>query len=129
MPRYRRDIGDDIDDFFGAEEAARIRAEREENRKEIERRNAEAAEHEAIYQAAREKRRNELTAEGTRRHLWREYDAANVEPPIVDGEGNPTCSLSLLLSLGWTIMPMTFDRPKLLKPVREMIGQQHTEGS
>lgn len=35
--------------------------------------------------------------------LVEQYRAAGVDPPAVDAQGVPTCSLSLLLSTGWRV--------------------------
>lgn len=39
-----------------------------------------------------------------------EYERAGVAPPITDDDGNPTVSLTLLLSFGWRIEQVGEDR-------------------
>lgn len=71
---------------------------------------------EADIQIAKEKRQKEFQDHVTRSVIWREYDVAQVEPPSLNGEGNPTCSLSLLLKLGWTLEPLGMGRHALIRP-------------
>lgn len=111
-PRRRRDI-DDFDNLFDRDEAERRRAERAAL---IEAGRQRAADVEAIDAAAKERAR-QFTLSSNARNVLREYTAAGVAPLIVDGDGVPTCTLSLLLRLGWTVEGRS-DGPVLVQPPR-----------
>lgn len=95
MPRYS------LDEFnlFEREEAARLMARREELRAQIE---VERAKEEELATARRARAADDAIA-ANKRLLLRQYEAAGVAPPSVDGDGYPTCSLPMLFSLGWSV--------------------------
>lgn len=99
MPRNYYSQTSYDDDLFDAEEAAARRRKREE----LLAANAEIAAAEAREEATRRRLIAERAIEANRRQVLREYEAAGVEPLAVDASGAPTTSLSLLLSLGWTV--------------------------
>lgn len=55
------------------------------------------------------------TKSSNEQQLLAQYREAGVEPPLVNAEGIPTVSLTLLLSMGWTIGDYLGER-KLLRP-------------
>ena len=111
-PRRRRDI-DDFDNLFDRDEAERRRAERAAL---IEAGRQRSVEIEAIEAAAKERAR-QFTLASNARNVLREYAAAGVAPPLIDAEGVPTCTLGLLLRLGWTVEGRS-DGPVLVGPPR-----------
>ena len=96
--RPRRDV-DDLDNLFDREEAERRRQDRAAM---IESGKAMQAAIDAQEAAAR-LRAKEGMLRATDIAILREYQHAGVEPIKVRGDGVPTCSLSLLLRLGWRI--------------------------
>lgn len=113
MTRIRRDI-DDLDDSLFEAEAAKERREVNAHRRDTaDRRQAML---EAQDAAIRESARRH-TLENNRRQVLSEYASAGAAPPCVDGDGTPTCSLSLLLKMGWTF-EYEMDGAKYLAPPR-----------
>lgn len=86
-------------DFFDHQDAedrrARVAA--------AEARNAEVREQEAGAEAARRESSKIFSMRANAALLVEQYLAAGVEPPAVDARGVPTCSLSLLLAVGWRV--------------------------
>jgi hypothetical protein len=64
---------------------------------------AALAEHDAAAAAERKRKADDLTKRANGTVALAEYRAAGVESPSVDGDGAPRVSLSLLLSIGWTV--------------------------
>lgn len=111
--RRRRDIHDDLDEsLFDQEEAEARRIEREQRRARAEEQGRERAAEDAAIAARAAKFRDETNA----RMLVDEYRRAGVEPPKVDGDGAPTCSLTLLLWMGWTIEELGLGVRRLVSP-------------
>lgn len=101
----------EAEDIFGAQEAADRKAK-------LERARAAQKESDALLKAADEadrKRMLQLTADASKSQLLREYESAGVMAPSVDDDGNPTCSLSMLLHMGWSIGNISGERV-LLRP-------------
>lgn len=102
----------EAEDIFGAQDAADRKAK-------LERARAAQKESDALLKAADEvdrKRMLQLTADASKSQLLREYETAGVEPPTVDDDGHPRCSLSMLLHMGWSIGDMAGERV-LIRPV------------
>lgn len=100
MPGYRADadFGDD-DSLFDSVE----RDDRDRRRAEAQQRNEVLSKQESVQEAARRAASEETHRVWKRRDLWREYEAAGVDPIEVDETGSPKTSLALLLNCGWTI--------------------------
>jgi hypothetical protein len=127
MTRHRRDIDDE---FFGADEADRVREEREHRKAEAQRMMEENAKIDAIQNAAIEARRNELAQRGTEFFLIEGYRRHGVEPPMVNGDGIPTCSIDVLFSLDWTLGKNDINEPILVRPAHighsiQGVGEQY----
>lgn len=117
MNRHRRDIDDLDESLFTREEAEGRRAERAEQ-KENHRKFEEA---QAQQDAKRAAEFNEWSREKGIESIRRGYAARGVEPPCVNGDGEPTCSADLLLKMGWRIEEMpdgtkTWVRPPAPEP-------------
>ncbi len=95
--RFRRDLDDE--EFLDQREVEDRKAERAERRAVAE----QQAKDRAAEDAAMAARVARFGKETSARSLWSEYDAAGVQPVKLDANGVPTCSLSLLLKIGWTI--------------------------
>ena len=106
---------DELDDLFSPAEAARRRAERAAMMEQAAERERVEAEAERI----RKQRAREFAIETSRRSLLAEYQRYGVEPLSLDGDGKPAVSLSMLLSLGWTIAEVSGKRV-LVKPEVEV---------
>lgn len=128
MTRHRKDIDDEEIELFGAAEADRLREERAHRKAEAQRIAEENAKIEAIQNAAIEKRRDDLEKKGTEMFLIEGYRKHEVEPPSVNGEGVPTCSIDVLFSLGWRIVREEFEMPKLVMPAHIGHPPEPTEG-
>lgn len=105
------DPGSYDDDLFEAEAAKKRAADRAK---------AEAAQLDATnaqlkFAAQLKARMDERAAETNRRQLIAEYQAAGVEPPMTDGNGKPTVSLSMLLRMGWSLENIS-GQPTLIRP-------------
>ena len=105
------------DDLFEVDEAKRRRRAREDALAA----NAEIAAAEARAEVVRRERATAVAMETNRRQVLREYEAAGVEPIAVDAAGKPVVSLSLLLSLGWTVERIG-DRNVLARPATRREG-------
>ncbi len=69
-----------------------------------------------VKQAAALKVRIDARASETnRRQVIAEYQAAGISPPLIDGNGKPTVSLSMLLRLGWKVEDIS-GKPVLIHP-------------
>lgn len=78
----------------------------EERRHRLEEARVRNAEFDAIEAAAAAERKEKarlFSLSVSKRKVAEQYIAAGVDPVQVDDEGHPTVSLSLLLSMGWTI--------------------------
>lgn len=86
-------------DFFDHvdEEDRRARVEA------AERRNAEVRARDEQAEVARRASSKIFSMRANAAQLVEQYLAAGVDPPAVDANGVPTCSLSLLLTTGWRI--------------------------
>lgn len=102
-----------LDDFdlFDREEDGRRMARREEMKR------VAAAERAKEEEAAeiRRARATELSRQANKEALLRQYQNAGVAPPAVDAAGCPTCSLTMLLSMGWSVEEVG-GRMELLAP-------------
>lgn len=108
----RRDIDDDdmIDRVVAREDAERRAFARDRARSVAAAATAQAeVEREELAMRAAGTAR-----ENTRRFVMQEYVNAGVEPLEVDAEGCPTVSLSLLLTMGWTIEDFGREGKKLV---------------
>lgn len=101
----------DPEDIFDRADADERRARREEAQKLNAERDAVEAEQAARRSASA--RVNSMRANA--RILLSEYHAAGVEPMQTRPDGTPTVSLSLLRSMGWTIVQID-DRNVLVAP-------------
>lgn len=101
----------EADDIFGAQEAADIKARQARIKA------AQIAFDQKAKAVDEEDRRRilKLTADAGLEQLLREYESAGVMAPSVDDDGNPTCSLSMLLHMGWSIGNISGERV-LLRP-------------
>lgn len=109
--RPRRDI-DDLDNLFDRDEAARRRQERAEMIETGQRRQA-LLDAQDVAAAARVK---EFSLKANASFIAREYRAAGVAPPFVNGAGEPTCSLSFLLWEGWRVEDLGLGVRELVAP-------------
>lgn len=98
-------------DLFERERAERVAAAHEDFRQRM----AELGEIERRQEAERKARADINTRRSNVLVLMHEYKRARVAPPLVNDDGTPSCSLSLLLQLGWTIERFG-DSLQLLKP-------------
>lgn len=96
--RPRRDI-DDLDNLFDREEAEKLRAERAEMIESGKAREAMLQQQEATI---RENGRKAMLR-ATDVAIIREYEHAGVAPLKTNADGVPTCSLSLLMRMGWRV--------------------------
>jgi hypothetical protein len=67
---------------------------------------AEREAHEEKQRAETKKRVDELQVRANRSTMMREYQAAGVDPPYVDAEGNPKFSIGFLRKIGWAVVVM-----------------------
>lgn len=107
-----------------------------------ERRNAEVRAQEERAEAARRASSKIFSMRANAAQLVEQYVAAGVRPPIVDLDGVPTVSLSLLLTTGWRIEEETRDetehggevrrkltKPPAIPPARRARGRNDEQGS
>jgi hypothetical protein len=109
---------DDPFDMFDREEAQRRRILADTVRE----RAAAIEAEEAAKQAVAKKRSTEFTLRNRDDVLCEQYRAAGVNTVHTNSEGVPTASLSLLLSIGWTIQEMDGEKRLFLPsapPARE----------
>lgn len=99
MPRDYYEPQSYDDDLFEADQARVRKAKREEAQAAMQK----VRDHDAAISAQLKARIDERARETNRRQVIGEYQSAGVEPLQVDGNGKPTASLSLLLSVGWKI--------------------------
>lgn len=118
MPWYSKDEHD----LFDREEAARRMQLREEMQKKAD---AERAKEEEAA-AVRRDRSTTFTRQANKAALLRQYELAGVTPPAVDADGCPTCSLTMLKSLGWSVEEVG-DRMELIAPAH-LRGKIKREG-
>lgn len=111
MIRPRRDI-DDLDNLFDQDEAKRRREARAEMIENGRRREEMLNAQEARQRASAKESMLRASAAA----IVREYEHAGVEPPKTNGDGVPTCSLSLLLDLGWRIENLGYGVKTLVAP-------------
>lgn len=106
------DAGDD--DLFARERAERIAASHADFRDRM----AKLAEIEKKQEEERKIRADANTRRSNRLALIHEYERAGVAPPLVNEDGTPSCSLSLLLQLGWSIErfgdSLTLVKPRMI---------------
>ena len=102
------------EDIFDRQEAAERRAYLDR----LKERNAATAAQEAAAEAARHESARQFTLETTKRAIRRDYEQAGVTPLQVGGDGTPTVSLPLLLSMGWKVVEFNGER-QLVRPNRE----------
>lgn len=97
--------------LFDREREQRRAAEREDfkRRMEVLAQQEREREEERAARADANKRASNVRA------LMAEYERAGVEPPFTNGDGVPTCSLSLLLQIGWSIEQLG-DSVTLIQP-------------
>lgn len=94
---------------------------------------------EAEADAARRERGKIFSARTNAMLLTEQYLAAGVEPPALDAAGAPTCSLSMLLSIGWRIeeyenevsgeVRRALMRPSAVPQARRARGRNDEQGS
>jgi hypothetical protein len=94
------------EDIFDRQEAAERRAYLDR----IKEQNDALAAQEAAAEAVRHESARQFTLETTRRAIRRDYEQAGVTPLQVGGDGTPTVSLPLLLSMGWTVVEFNGER-------------------
>lgn len=126
----RRDFHDpwEPEDIFDREEAARRRADREAAIA----RNNEIIEQEAAQEAQRKEDFRLFALRVNGDQVTAQYLAAGVEPLEVNDEGVPRTSLSLLLSIGWTIVEISGLKKLVAPPARPAPRRRedyHGEGS
>lgn len=109
--RFRRDLDDLEPGLLDQEEARERREAREQRRLDAERQGRERDAEDATLAA----RVRGFLKESNDRALADEYRAAGVRPLKVDAAGVPTCSLSLLLWMNWSILDVDGER-KLVAP-------------
>jgi hypothetical protein len=102
------------EDIFDRQEAAERRAYLDR----LKERNAATAAQEAAAETARHESARQFTLETTKRAIRRDYEQAGVAPLQVGGDGTPTVSLPLLLSMGWTVIDFNGER-QLVRPNHE----------
>ena len=100
MTRARRDLDDTlVDSLFDREAAQRLRAEREamveRHQRRIDEENARAV------RRAEEHRR--WSRDVNLRMIRKGYADLGVAAPCVDAAGEPTCSVELLMKIGWRV--------------------------
>ncbi len=103
---------EDLDNLFDREEAERLRAERVEMIENGKRREAMLNAQDAVVKA--NGRASMLKASEVA--IVREYQHAGVEPLQTNGAGVPTCSLALLLRMGWVIEDTPIGRTLVAPP-------------
>lgn len=101
----------DAFDMFELQHADEKRARLEEAK----RLNTERAEQDAREEAERKESLLKFSKIGHRRQLLAQYREAGVEPPLVTEDGTPRVSLTMLLSIGWTIAEV-FGEKMLVRP-------------
>lgn len=101
-------------DLFERERAERVAAAHEDFRQRM----AELGEIERRMEAERKARADANTRRSNAMALLHEYERAGVAPPLVNEDGTPSCSLSLLLQFGWSIErfgdTLTLVKPRML---------------
>jgi hypothetical protein len=116
MMQYRDTF--ELEDIFDREEAQRRRVLADTVRA----RAAEIDAEETAKQAIAKARSTEFTLRNRNDVLCEQYRAAGVEPVHVNSEGVPTVSLTLILSIGWTIQEVDGEKRLFLPsapPARE----------
>lgn len=101
------------DDLFARERAARVAASNADFRERM----AQLAAHEREQEAERKARADATTKRANHLALMQEYRQAGVAPPILNDDGTPSLSLSMLLQLGWSIETIE-DSVTLIRPQR-----------
>lgn len=97
--RPRRDLDDLDENLFDRDEAQRLRAERAQQAENHRKFEAEQAEQAARRAAGFKEWSRRAGVESIRAG----YEALGVEPPSLDGNGEPVCSVDLLMRIGWRI--------------------------
>ncbi len=103
------------DDMFERERAERAAAANEDFR----RRMAALAEVEAQQKAENKARADANTRRSNYLVMMHEYEHAGVKPPLVNEDGTPSCSLSLLLQMGWSIERLGDSVSVLVRPIHD----------
>lgn len=109
--RSRRDI-DDLDNLFDRDQAAARRLEREQMIEAGKERTRQETARDAMVAA----RVRAFTQVSNGEAMLKEYRLAGVEPLRVNAEGHPTCSIALLLNVGWRIEDMAGEKVLVAPP-------------
>jgi hypothetical protein len=129
MPRHFSEPLE-LEDIFERDEAARRRTAAAE----VARQHQLREEREAEAEAARREEARLFSLRVNAGQVMREYLSAGVEPVSVYENGTPTCSLSLLLSIGWTIREIDGHKtlieppPAVKRKTREDYERERNEG-